>query len=56
MKQLLTRLVKEDQGQDVIEYGLLAAGISIVAIPSVPTIGTWVQGKWKDIEAGLKGA
>jgi Flp pilus assembly pilin Flp len=53
MKQLLTRLMKEEQGQDVIEYGLLAAGISIVAIPSVPTVGTWVKTKWEAVAAAL---
>ena len=35
MKNLLKRLVAEEQGQDVIEYALLAAGISIAA--SFPT-------------------
>jgi len=53
MKTLLKKLVREEQGQDVIEYGLLAAGISIMAIPSVPTIGTWVQTKWADIATKL---
>jgi Flp pilus assembly pilin Flp len=40
MKNLLKRLVVEEQGQDVIEYALLAAGIAIVLIPTVPLIGT----------------
>ena len=43
MKNLLKRLVVEDQGQDVIEYALLAAGISIAVIPTVPGIGTAVN-------------
>ena len=53
MKTLLKKLVREEQGQDVIEYGLLAAGISIMAIPSVPTIGTWVQTKWQAVATAL---
>jgi Flp pilus assembly pilin Flp len=40
MKRLLNRLFVEEQGQDVIEYALLAAGISIIVIPTVPAIGT----------------
>jgi Flp pilus assembly pilin Flp len=40
MKNLLKRLVSEDRGQDVIEYALLAAGISIILIPTVPAIGS----------------
>ena len=43
MKNLLKKLVVEDQGQDVIEYALLAAGISIFVIPTVPLIGTAVN-------------
>jgi Flp pilus assembly pilin Flp len=49
VKNLLKRLMQEEAGQDVIEYGLLAAGISILAIPSVPTIGTWVSTKFKKV-------
>jgi Flp pilus assembly pilin Flp len=43
MKALLTRLLRDEQGQDIIEYALLGAGISIVAIPTVPGIGTAVN-------------
>jgi len=39
MKNLMKRLVAEDQGQDLIEYALLAAGIAIVLIPTVPLLG-----------------
>ena len=34
MKNLITRLVREDDGQDVVEYALLAAFISIIAATS----------------------
>jgi Flp pilus assembly pilin Flp len=43
MKNLLKRLVSEDRGQDVIEYALLAAGISIIVIPTAPLIGDEVD-------------
>jgi Flp pilus assembly pilin Flp len=42
MKNLLKRLMVEDRGQDVIEYALLAAAISVVAIPIVPAMGTYL--------------
>ena len=32
--------MQEEAGQDVIEYALLAAGIGIVLIPTIPAIGT----------------
>ena len=50
MKKLLMKLVVEEQGQDVIEYALLAAAISIVVIPTVPAIGTAVNDAYKKIQ------
>ena len=49
MKNLLKKLVVEDQGQDVIEYALLAAAISVIAIPVVPGIGTTILGVYNGI-------
>lgn len=51
MKALLTRLVVEEKGQDVIEYALLAAAISVVAIPTVPAIGSQVNNAYSNINA-----
>jgi len=39
MKNLFTRFVREDDGQDIIEYALLAAFVSIVAATIIQTIG-----------------
>jgi Flp pilus assembly pilin Flp len=49
MKNLLKRLVSEDRGQDVIEYALLAAGISIILIPTVPAIGNALNAVYGNI-------
>jgi pilus assembly protein Flp/PilA len=43
MKNLLTRFVREEEGQDLIEYSLLAALISIVCITVLGEIGTAVN-------------
>ena len=45
---LLNRLIREEEGQDVIEYVLIAAAISVIAIPIVPSIGSAVQTAWTD--------
>lgn len=55
MKNLLKRLLAEDQGQDVIEYALLAAGISIIVIPVAPAIGTQVNEAYQAILAAVTG-
>lgn len=49
MRKLLKRLVREEQGQDVIEYALIAAAISVIAIPIIPGIGTTILGVWEAI-------
>ena len=53
MKNLLKKLVRDEQGQDVIEYALLAAGISIIVIPTVPAIGTAVNLVYVRISAAV---
>jgi len=49
MKNLLKKLVVEEQGQDVIEYALITAAISVIAIPIIPGIGTSVSAAWTTI-------
>ena len=39
MKNLFVRFVREDEGQDVIEYALLGAFISVVAGGLIVTVG-----------------
>jgi len=39
MKNLFVRFVREEEGQDIIEYALLAAFISIVAWLILQSIG-----------------
>ena len=39
MKNLLSRLWKEEEGQDLTEYALLVVLISLVAIASMATLG-----------------
>ena len=42
LRTALRRLVAGDHGQDLIEYGLLAALIAIVAIVGVTTVGNTI--------------
>ena len=39
MKNLLNRLVREEQGQDLIEYALLVGLISLVAVAAITAAG-----------------
>ncbi len=40
MKKLVLRFLKEDSGATAIEYGLIAAGISVAIIATVNALGT----------------
>lgn len=53
MKNLLVRFIREEEGQDIIEYALLAAFISIVAIVTVTAVGTRVDGVFGDVRDAL---
>jgi Flp pilus assembly pilin Flp len=39
MTNLFNRFVREEEGQDIIEYALLAAFISVIAWSIIQTIG-----------------
>jgi pilus assembly protein Flp/PilA len=53
MKALFTRLVREEEGQDLIEYGLLIGIITAAAITAILAIGPKVQNYFSDLEAEL---
>jgi pilus assembly protein Flp/PilA len=54
MKNLIARFVKEESGATAIEYGLIAAGISLAIIAMVNGIGTSLNAKFSSINSSLK--
>jgi Flp pilus assembly pilin Flp len=40
MKSLFTRVWKEDQGQDSVEYALLLAFFALVLVAAIPTLAS----------------
>ncbi len=56
MKNLFARFVREDEGQDIIEYALLAAFISIVAWLILQNIGQDVQQMYSNVQTATGGA
>jgi pilus assembly protein Flp/PilA len=53
MKNLLVRFISEDQGQDLIEYGLLIAIITTGAITAIGLIGPKVAGYFTTLNTRL---
>jgi pilus assembly protein Flp/PilA len=56
MKNLFNRFVREEEGQDIIEYALLAAFISIVAWGILVTIGTDVKSVYTNVNSATTDA
>lgn len=51
MKNLFVRFVREDEGQDIIEYAMLAAFISISGYLIMQSIGANVNGVYSLVQA-----
>lgn len=53
MKALFTKFVREESGQDLIEYGLLIGIITVGAIASILLIGPKVAGYFSTLNTAL---
>jgi Flp pilus assembly pilin Flp len=53
MRHTISYLLHDDRGQDLIEYGLLAALISVTAIATMLLIGQTLDSTYTKIEAPL---
>jgi len=56
MRSLFNRFVREEEGQDLIEYALLAGLISIASIIAITSLGTAIQGKYNDVGTAVTNA
>ncbi len=54
MKDLFARFVREDEGQDLIEYGLLAGLITTAVVAFITTIGTRVLQLYTDLDTAIQ--
>jgi pilus assembly protein Flp/PilA len=53
LRDVLATLSRDEEGQDMIEYALLAALISIVAIVMILAIGPYIQNTFEDVVNAL---
>lgn len=56
MTELIRAMWSENEGQDLVEYALLAALITILSIAGITALGTAVSGVWGAITAAITGA
>ena len=53
MKNLFARFMKDEAGATAIEYGLIAALISVAIIGAVTSVGTELQSVFSNIQGAL---
>ena len=56
MKALFTRFVRDDQGQDLIEYALLGSFVSLAAYTGADLLGTALDGWLTDVSTEVDAA
>jgi len=54
MHSLFSRFVKDESGATAIEYGLIAAGISVVILTAVKLVGNNLSNVFTNVAANLK--
>lgn len=52
--QLIHRLVRDEEGQDLIEYALLAGFISLVAVAAITSVGTGVNSVYNAVDSQVQ--
>lgn len=53
---MIKRFLDDESGATAIEYGLIAAGISIAIVAVVFTLGEELEGIFSNVETRLSGA
>ena len=56
MRKLISRFLANESGATAIEYGLIAAGISVVIIVAVNTLGTTLDTTFGTINSKMGAA
>ena len=53
MRNFIVRFVRDEEGQDLVEYAMLLAFIALIAIAGVRTLGTTVNGFFSNVATSL---
>jgi pilus assembly protein Flp/PilA len=56
LQTLFTRLLRDEQGQDLIEYALLATFVSLVAILGATALGTALNTWYNNVAINVNAA
>lgn len=53
MYRLCSSLIVGEDGQDLIEYALLGALISVLAVVAIASVGTKLDGYYQNVQAAI---
>ena len=53
IKNLLVKVIKDEQGGEVLEYALIAGLIIVAAIAVIGAVGTKVLARWNSVNSGM---
>lgn len=56
MRTVFTRFIRDDEGQDLIEYAFLAVFIALVVTVGLTTLGNNLNSKFSDIASQVSSA
>jgi pilus assembly protein Flp/PilA len=54
MKNMLMRFVREEEGQDLVEYALLITFIALACIVGMQQLGTAINNRYQSISSSLQ--
>ena len=53
VSRLTSKLIKDEQGGEVLEYALIAGLIVVAAIAVISSVGTKVLGRWTSLNSSM---
>ena len=53
MSEFFKEMLKDESGQDMVEYTILTGMIVVAVIASITTVAGWVQTQWSNLAAAL---
>jgi Flp pilus assembly pilin Flp len=53
LKNLLAKLIKDEQGGEVLEYALIAGLIVVAAIAVITSVGGKVLARWQSLNSSM---
>ncbi|HWE96293.1 MAG TPA: Flp family type IVb pilin [Tepidisphaeraceae bacterium] len=53
MKNVMMRLIRDEQGGEVLEYALIVGLIVVAAIAAITSVGTKVLARWTSLDSSI---